>query len=76
MRITRKLAPTPVCTCCDRIARDIPSVITAAAFAGVTPETFIIEQDNSYDYATGEFICDGCFAVQASVYGSELAYHS
>jgi len=56
--------PTPVCTCCDRIARDIPGVKTAAHFMNLTPEDFVRHHDNSYDEKTGDFICDGCFALQ------------
>jgi hypothetical protein len=61
----RKHFPTPVCTCCDRIARDIPAVTLAAHFMNLSPEDFVRIHDNSYDEATGEFLCDGCFAIQA-----------
>ena len=64
--------PTPVCTCCDRIARDIPAVVAGATFMGIMPETYVRVHDSSYDEETGEFLCDTCYAMQVDYMESVL----
>jgi hypothetical protein len=59
-----KTLPTPVCKCCDRIARDIPSIQLYAALQGIPPEEYVITYDSTYNAATGEFLCYSCIQLQ------------
>lgn len=49
------------CAICGKEPKDITEYQEQAEIEGMTPEEFVQNEEGTYDYSTGYFVCTNCY---------------
>ena len=53
--------PTPICTGCNKLPRELEEYASIAKAESMTPDEFVIRNEGTYNKENGHFLCTDCY---------------